>query len=234
MKKPFQLILLPGLGADARMFAPQAAVFEGIVVPPWIEPRRRESLPDYAARLAQTVTQRPDTSLVLGGVSLGGMVAYEMAHHLNPEALVLISTCCSREALAHHRWLAPLARRLPPALFGLAKWLARPAVWLASGWPAEIRTLAVDMFRRSDSRFMSWALGAILNWEPSPSPKLPIFQIHGRFDRVIPVGRVQADRIVLDGGHLTNLTHSEEVNAFLAHALKTVKIPTDYQADRPM
>ncbi|MBN1589963.1 MAG: alpha/beta hydrolase [Pirellulales bacterium] len=212
MVASFQLIFLPGLGGDARMLAPQASVFEGLVVPPWIEPERRESLPEYSARLARTVAPRPDVPLILGGVSLGGMVAYEMSRHLNPKALVLISTCYTREALAHHRRWLPLVRRLPPASFGLAKWLARPAVRLASGWPVEIRKLAVDMFRRSDSRFMSWALAALLDWHPSRPPEVPILQIHGRRDRVIPVGRVEVDRVIPDGGHLINLTHPAEVN----------------------
>ena len=55
MNTAFQLILLPGLGADRRLLEPQRREFPQLVVPPWIPPRTDESLPDYAARMAETV-----------------------------------------------------------------------------------------------------------------------------------------------------------------------------------
>jgi hypothetical protein len=47
-----RLILLPGLGADARLFAPQAAAFKQLEVPEWLVPRRGESLEDFGRRMA--------------------------------------------------------------------------------------------------------------------------------------------------------------------------------------
>ena len=94
--KGFQLILLPGLGADHRLLEPQRAAFPQLVVPPWIPPRKRESLPQYAARMAETVTPSRDVPLILGGVSFGGMLAYEMARYLKPDAVVLIASCRTR------------------------------------------------------------------------------------------------------------------------------------------
>jgi len=90
------------------------------------------------------------------------------------------------------------------------------------------------MFRGADVHFMRWALPALLDWQPSPLPKTPIFQIHGRLDRAIPVGRVGADVVLADGGHLINLTHSVEVNRFIEYAVKTAKIATVCQAGGPM
>ena len=95
----FQLILLPGLGADHRLLEPQRRAFPQLIVPPWIPPRKNESLPDYAARMAETVTPSRDVPLVLGGVSFGGMLAYEMARHLKPDAVVLIASCRNRRGL---------------------------------------------------------------------------------------------------------------------------------------
>ena len=79
MNPTFQLILLPGLGADHRLLEPQRAAFPQLIVPPWIPPRKHESLPQYAERMAETVTPPHDVPLVLGGVLFGGMLAYEMA-----------------------------------------------------------------------------------------------------------------------------------------------------------
>ena len=69
---------------------------------------------------------------------------------------------------------------------------------------------------------------------PYTPPEVPIFQIHGRHDHVIPVDRVDADQIIPNGGHLISLTHPTEVNDFLGCAVKTVKIPTVYHLSRPM
>jgi len=224
MTKPVQLILMPGLGADSRLLGLQASCFEKLVVPPWIDPLPRESLPDYACRLAETLTLQSDVPLVLGGVSLGGMIAYEMACHLKSAALVLISTCRTREGLARYRPLSPLARRLPGAAIGLAKCLSPVVVRLFMPWPAEVRTLGIDMFRRADPVFLRWATAALLDWQPSDPPNLPVFQIHGRHDRAIPVSQVQADMVVPDGGHLINMTHPAEVNAFIESVLEKVAL----------
>jgi len=70
-----RLVFLPGLGADARLFDPQRAVFPEIEVPPWLPYREEESLADYARRMAATVTL--SANMYLGGVSFGGMVALE-------------------------------------------------------------------------------------------------------------------------------------------------------------
>jgi hypothetical protein len=56
MSSNFQLVLFPGLGADYRLLEPQLAAFPQLIVPPWIPPRKNESLPSYAARMAETIT----------------------------------------------------------------------------------------------------------------------------------------------------------------------------------
>ncbi|MBN2024252.1 MAG: alpha/beta fold hydrolase [Pirellulales bacterium] len=217
---PIQLVLLPGLGADARLFRPQAAVF-GVVVPPWIPPRRSESLPDYAERLAGTVdVRRP---FILGGVSIGGMIAYEMARHLQPDALVLIASCRKRESLPPwHRLLGGLAPAAPDFALAAAKRLAPVALWGLRRFTPDQRRLLAAMFRESDNDFLRWGLGAIARWRPSPPADVPTFQIHGLADRMIPASRAPADRTIPGGAHLINLTHADQVNAWLAEVMDRV------------
>ena len=175
--KGFQLILLPGLGADHRLLEPQRAAFPQLVVPPWIPPRKRESLPQYAARMAETVTPSRDAPLILGGVSFGGMLAYEMARHLKPDAVVLIASCRTRKSLrpiyAPGRWLLPL---VPVQAWGVAKLLSGPVLRVKHRRSVAKRELLIAMFKDADSRFMHWILQAILRWQPTPlegSPRLP-------------------------------------------------------------
>jgi hypothetical protein len=43
MADPLPLILLPGMGADARLFAAQKLAFPALVVPPWLPPQPGET-----------------------------------------------------------------------------------------------------------------------------------------------------------------------------------------------
>jgi pimeloyl-ACP methyl ester carboxylesterase len=219
MQDRAQLVLLPGLGADHRLLEPQRAAFPQLIVPKWIEPRRGESLPEYAARLAETIP--PRRPLVLGGISLGGMVAYEMARHLRPDALVLIASCRSCKSIRTvFRWLRPVLSRLPAWCVHWTKPFAPLGVGILGG--RDFKGLCLQMFRDADCRFMSWVGGSILRWQPKPLEGIPVFQIHGARDRLIPSSPAQADQLIPDGGHLINLTHAEEVNRLMERAIAAV------------
>jgi pimeloyl-ACP methyl ester carboxylesterase len=227
MAGAFQLILLPGLGADHRLFEPQREAFPQLVVPPWIPPKRRESLPDYAARMAETIKPSRDVPLILGGVSLGGMVAYEMARHLRPDALIQIASSRMRGSFRPSTRMAASTVLwvpwVPLRIWSLAKVLAPPVVRMASCFGARDRRLAVTMFREMDSRFMHWALTAIFRWHPTQYDGVKIFQIHGARDLLIPARRVRADAYIADGGHMINVTHAKIVNAYIAKVAESLR-----------
>jgi pimeloyl-ACP methyl ester carboxylesterase len=216
------LILLPGTGADHRLFEPQQEAFPDLAVPAWIEAKKQEGLPEYAARLAGTVAlSRP---LVLGGVSLGGMIAYEMARHLRPDVLVLIASCRTRAGIRRmFRALRPIVRILPAGSVPLFKAVAPLAVARFQRLTPAQRRTCVAMFKDTDARFLKWALGAILAWNPQPLEGVRVLHIHGQRDPVIPAKAVQADELIPGGGHLINLTHSEQVNAFIRNAIRTIQ-----------
>jgi pimeloyl-ACP methyl ester carboxylesterase len=218
MTAAFDMILLPGMGADARMFAPQQQAFPGLQVPAWIAPRPRESLTDFARRMAPTLAfRRP---LVLGGVSLGGMVAWELARHLRPEALILIASCSTRRGIRPlFRAARPLVPLVPAGLFKLAKRLAPLYCGRIGHGGAADRRLAVAMLRDADVGFLQWALAAVLDWQPSAIEATRVFRIHGTRDLVIPARRVAADAL-LPGGHLINLSHADEVNRLIRQTIE--------------
>jgi pimeloyl-ACP methyl ester carboxylesterase len=220
MPRPFHLLLLPGLGADQRLFGPQRQSFPGLEVPAWIEPRPKEPLGDYAERWAAQL--QPSRPFLLGGVSLGGMVAWELARHLKPEALVLIATCRTPRSISPLcRMCGVLGGVIPVTLIEQTKRLAPlTAGRLAGG--RQYADVCLQMYRDSDPRFMRWAARAVHRWQPSPSVACPVFQVHGEKDRIIPVSRVAPDLVVPGGGHLINLTHAEVVNRFIAEAAESV------------
>jgi pimeloyl-ACP methyl ester carboxylesterase len=214
--QPPKLILIPGLGTDERLFERQRQAFPDLWVPPWILVRDDESLAIYAARMAEIIRERQSEPIVLGGVSLGGMLAYEIARHVKPQAVVLIASCRTRRGIrgffraAGHIW--PI---VPSGAFKVAKFISIPALRMFGELMPEHRRLCAQMFSESDARFMHWAISAILNWNPAPLVQTPVYQIHGAHDRIIPLKCVAPDEILPHGGHLINLTHADAVNAFI-------------------
>ncbi len=217
-----KLILLPGVGADARLFEFQRKAFPDLLVPDWLPPLPSESLPDYGLRMADAMAPlfEDHGPVVLGGVSFGGMVAYEAARHVRPAVVVQIASCRSRHAVRGLlRTAQPVASVALPGVLRAAKVLSPLALELLTHLKTKQRNFLVEMFREADSGFMKWALAAILAWEPSPPPETPVRQIHGSRDLLLPVANAEPDEVVPGGGHLINMTHPAEVNAFIQKAI---------------
>jgi len=211
------LVLLPGLGADQRLFGPQKLAFPSLISMSWPEAAETETLSSYAARIA-SLFPRAD-SLVLGGSSFGGMVALEIAARIQARGVILIGSCRSPSAIAP--WIqisSPILSILPPAFFRPRRWeLSLAAPFISFGGAAN-RALAWDMVSDMPPRFLKWGIRAILSWKPSPV-SVPVRHVHGSVDGIIPARRIQPDRVIPGAGHLLTLTHAPAVNAFIADAL---------------
>ncbi len=207
--------MLPGLGADARLFELQRAVLPKLDVPPWLPHDEHETLADYGRRMAGTVD--PAEPFYLGGVSFGGMVAQEMARHLRPRALLLIASGRRGEQIAQHlKYFVRFADLFPERVFeaglGISQVFASKFGTLLPGQEA----LLGEMFAGVSPRFVRWGIAAITAWPGAGPLAAPVFHIHGSDDEWIPLRSVQPDQVIPGGGHLINLTHAAEVNAFLA------------------
>lgn len=211
---PARLILLPGMGADRRLFEPQRAVFPRLTVPDWLAPEPSETLEAYGRRMADAMVA--DRPFWLGGASLGGMVALEMARHIEPEAVFLIGSCRSARAVpAYLRFLERLTRPLPDGAVELSRALSPLFAGKLHGLDPDQRRLVVAMMRATPTAFLRWASRAVMGWAFEGPLGCPVHHIHGDRDRLIPLRRVQPSRVVEGGGHLISLTHPDIVNAFL-------------------
>jgi pimeloyl-ACP methyl ester carboxylesterase len=202
--------LIPGLGADERVFQFLHLVGE-VHVLRWLTPQNpRETLPHYAARLAAAVPENQPCWLV--GVSFGGVLALEIAQ-LRPRArVVLISSFTGPRELP---WLGRLARTtglhhlVPPQLLPR---LPRVAQWLFGVRNGREYQLLRQILRDTDPHFTRWAIARLLAWPGLPAT--PTIRIHGTGDRLLPAGAT-ASRHLLSGGHLIIISQAREISRLL-------------------
>ncbi len=211
------LLLFPGLGADARMFAPLRSALPQLVTPHWIEPERNEPLALYARRLAQAVD--PGRPCFVGGASFGGVVALEMSAALNARACFLIGSMRSPLGLP---WRVKALRPFTP-LVGRLPRMSPLLVRLLGSWLRSPTHGVMVQLGDADARFLKWAARAILTWQPSPEiAGVRICQIHGDCDRVFPVRMAKPDHLVSGAGHLISITHPQPVVEFLQERMATI------------
>jgi pimeloyl-ACP methyl ester carboxylesterase len=203
---------ISGMGADHRAFSyitlPKG--FEAIHIP-WIKPEKKEPLAAYALRLAGAI--RTSEPFMLVGLSMGGMMAVEIAKKSPPVCTVLISSIpLSAQLPAYYRVAAKLNAGFlfPPSLLkklvGLKKAIS----------PAS--KLVRDMFQACDNEFLKWAMTAVPGWDNHQAPQ-PLHHIHGKRDRVLPIRLTHPTKAVARAGHMLVMTHPALVNAFLADVL---------------
>jgi len=213
------LVLLPGIGADERMFEPQRRAFPNLIVPKWIEARPEESLREYAERLAATINiARP---FYLGGASFGGMVALEMASALKPSGVFLISSARTNKSIP--LLLKAFERASRPIPSGIIKRFGGSLTVLASIFglkTPEHKRLLRDMFAAADVEFIRWGVSALMSWDSDGCEAIPIYHIHGSRDKIIPLRLVKPNHVVRGARHLPSLTHPEEVNRFILDNMK--------------
>jgi pimeloyl-ACP methyl ester carboxylesterase len=162
------------------------------------------------------------------------MLAQEIAGLIPVRGLLLMGTCRSAAGVSFGlRQLAPLMKIVPMPDHG-AHVLAWPlALKFGVTRPAH-RQLLAALIDDADPRFLRWASQVAAAWpgikepgikEPGikePGTKalsLPLFQIHGSRDHLMPVERSGAETIIHGAGHLLALTHAPQVATWMLHAL---------------
>jgi pimeloyl-ACP methyl ester carboxylesterase len=213
------LYLIPGLGADSRVFGRLVLPAQHRVVHlDWIKPLEGESLQQYSLRMGAAIDPTEPFSII--GLSMGGMVATELAKVLSPRHTVLLSSATSVKQLPYYeRW--PGALHLEKAFPGT--WLKQPnraLYWLLGAEDETARSLVRTMQHDTDPDHFKWSLRAILDWKNEDLPPT-ITRIHGTADRIIPIRGVpvpEANRVA-GGGHLSVFTHASAVSGLLHRIL---------------
>jgi len=217
---PPRLILLPGLAADHRLYRREVAAIPGAEAPVWLEPRRGESLREYAARWGEKLDLREPA--VLAGLSMGGMVALEMARAHGALAVGLIASCRSPAAVSLAlKGVERIGCIVPDAVVGHLKPGAGMFIGRGRIDPTD-RALLVEMARACPVSFLRFAGPAIVSWPGCEDPGVPVRHIHGGADWVISCRGARPDVVVPGGAHVLNMSHPDAVIGFLRELLASV------------
>jgi len=206
--------LLPGVGCDHRLFGRLHLDGHRVVPLEWPAFTRGDTLQRIASELSARVDVREPHVLV--GVSMGGMVAQELALLTRPEKVVLISSWTGP-----HEW--PFHVRMGAAI-GLPSlirdWSMR-AVWpvkrMIDRRESAVDDLLWDMARKQKARQLRHGTAAIMRW-PGSRWQGPLVRIHGDKDIVTPL-RFPVDHRVRGGQHVMVLTRAEEVSRLLRESI---------------
>jgi pimeloyl-ACP methyl ester carboxylesterase len=202
---PPKVFLLPGLGGTSDMFADYRFPFPFLKVDYPAPRSSEEGFTDYALRLIEENGIRSGDSLI--GVSLGGMMACEIARHISIRKITLISSCTDSQHIQPViRRMRPFSRVVPWRFIQMAPF---PNFILS---PSRKRAMA--MLREADTEFIPWACLNAAVWQcPVSHPDL--MQIHGNRDPVFPISRQEIHHTIRGGDHLMVLSHWQEIEPLL-------------------
>ena len=211
-----KVYFISGLAADSRVFKYiQLPAHCEAVFLEWIKPMKNEPLKDYSLRLAEKIDTSEPFSII--GLSMGGMMASEIACRLNPLVTILISSVPSSKHLPFYFKAAgalKLQKAIPISLVKSAAVVKR----LFTAETDEDKKMIRQIIKESDNFFIRWAMDAILKWK-NETPPLSYVHIHGSKDEVLPIRFTKPTHVLSKAGHLMIMTKAKEINKILEEAL---------------
>jgi hypothetical protein len=165
----------------------------------WPDYRGEKTYSEVARRVVQEYGI--NSGDVVGGSSLGGMVALEIANIISPEAIVLLGSAITHQEVQNLLSLiSPLASLTPISV-----------VQVLAG---KNKNLVSSMFADTNPEFIRAMCAYLNSWNGYRGSRDKVFRLHGSNDLVIPCPSSGCD-IVEDAGHLIAMTHVAETAAYL-------------------
>src|SRR6185312_10315269 len=147
-----KIFLIPGLGADTRIYNNIDLHDHDVICIDWIEPHKTDTLATYAQKLIHQYHITPG-SIVIGN-SLGGMIAIEISKMIRLDKVILISSIKTvDEAPAYFNFFRalPLYKIIPGKTFTSLGFLFKPLFGKMSDADA---WLFRDMLKNSSPSFL--------------------------------------------------------------------------------
>jgi pimeloyl-ACP methyl ester carboxylesterase len=210
------LYCITGLGADEKVFKYLDLSFVNPVFIDWLTPLSNETLQSYATRIKEKYIH--ESNPLIFGLSLGGMIAVEIAKSIPSAKVIIISSAKTKNEIPFY-WKAfkymPIYKVLP-------EWSVRKNLKIRHYFIGAKKQAAKDYIkhvaRHGDIKFYRWAIENIITWENETVPS-NITHIHGTNDKLLPYKFLKADIPVNNGGHLMVIENAEEISALIKNII---------------
>jgi pimeloyl-ACP methyl ester carboxylesterase len=224
MANELNYYLIPGMGADKRLFQnfhlPKGRVHHL----DWIKHGNSSNLAEYASLMADRITTK--RNIVIGS-SMGGMVTVEIAKIIKPLGAVLVSAPSGRHEFPQS--LKSLSKlRLHRALNPKQVMKVSKLCDLFMGFKSrEQRAMFYDMLENNGADFLHFSVGAVLEWSNTTPPPVPFIQILGSNDKLFNQSKIR-NAIMLDGsGHFTAFERGAEVSKIITEWSAQFESPSE-------
>lgn len=192
------IYILPGMGADSRMYSGPWRKVPNTRFPDWPEYQKEQTLSQVADRILQKCGIGPDDTVA--GSSMGGMVALEIAAKLGNKRVFLFGSAVSN-------------RELNPLLHRMASLVKKAPIPSAQRMAAHLNNPLMKMFSQADAEFMRAMCFAVAQWRGFTGDPQVIRRIHGARDKILSCHG--QSKIIPDAGHLIAVTHAAECIALM-------------------
>ncbi|HVW94926.1 MAG TPA: alpha/beta hydrolase [Mucilaginibacter sp.] len=204
--------LIPGLGADSRIYK-KIIIDDAVVIKiDWIEPEPTDTLTSYAKNLIDHYNIQVN-SVVIGN-SLGGMIAMEISKIIPLSKTILISSVKTKSETPAY---FPVFKFIGLYKLASVKFASRMKFLLSLVFGkmkgGEMR-LFTDMIEKSSPKFIKWATKAVLDFD-NQTIMPGTYTVIGDKDKVFNYRRIK-DAIIIPGGtHIMIFDKADQVNKIL-------------------
>jgi hypothetical protein len=213
-----RVLLITGFALDRRAFLP-LDLPDGFETFDLIPVRKGETLRAYALRMAGEIGLKPGD--VIGGVSLGGMLALEMARAIEVRgALIIASATHPRHIRKRFKMWAPIAPFAPDfAISRLFRLIPAVLAWQKMLSPPD-QALLADIMGRFPPDLLRAFPPMISRW-PGCRPPARFRHLHATGDWLIrPAGDPQTLDLIRAHNHLITVSHPREVREWLVRTVR--------------
>ncbi|MDB4924937.1 alpha/beta hydrolase [Mucilaginibacter sp.] len=212
-----KIYLIAGLGADTRLFNNIDLHDHDVIPVDWIEPNECDTLSTYAQKIIYQYNISKNSVVI--GVSLGGILAIEIAKLMPLNKVILISSIKTiDEAPLYFKLFKtlPAYKLLPGRLMANLGLLIKPVFGKMS---AQDAWLFNDMLKKSSPVFIKWAMNAVLHWKNTTIPP-NVYHIVGDKDLVFNYKRIKNATAIKGGTHIMVFDKAKQINKLLKDILK--------------